>query len=482
MGSGLETAAKPVSIADRAQTPGIRTRPCSNWILLVDRAGRFLRGDTMLADRLHQAALEPDDLVRLRSHGLRQESDLERLAFTYARERRRAAPGPLDYLILVPTLRCNLACSYCQVSRAALDARGFDWSDATLAAVRTRVSALTAPTVKIEFQGGEPTLRPDLIAAVMDAVPSSVEARFVVCTNLQQLDEDILRLFDRDDVAISTSLDGPLAVHARQRQGNTSAAERFHANLRRLLDRYGPGKISALPTIDPRSPPDADGLIDSYADLGLDAIYLRPINYQGFARKRHPASRSNDANWLAYHGAFVQRLIARNWANRERVLEESYFSLLLRRIFRPGEDRHVDLRNPNPVGRDYIVIDYDGRAYPTDEARMLTRSGVIDLAIGDVHAGWDTPERAALDAAATNDGDPACDACAYQPYCGRDIIDDIARYGRIDVPREDSDFCRRHLGLFDLAFELIHSDEPAVQYSLRRWLGLAGETGALAAL
>jgi hypothetical protein len=55
------------------------------------------------------------------------------------------------------------------------------------------------------------------------------------------------------------------------------------------------------------------------------------------------------------------------------------------------------------------------------------------------------------------------------------MIDDLARYGTIDVPRLDTEFCRRHRGLFDFAFELIYSDDPAVRYSLCRWLGLPGE-------
>ncbi|WP_245836825.1 radical SAM protein [Sphingopyxis indica] len=459
----------------------LRVRARGNDVLLIDRAGRFLLVNPQLAARYESGQLSASDEDFLAERGHFPRSELERLAGAYIRGRRQVVPGALDYLILVPTLRCNLACSYCQVSRAAIDARGHDWSSATLAGVEALVGGLTGPEVKIEFQGGEPTLRPDLIRAVIDAVPAEIQAQFIICTNLQTLNDEAMALFDRDDVQISTSLDGPLAVHSRQRQVDAGEAKGFHANLRTLLARYGPGKISALPTINPLSPPDPEQLIDSFAELGLDSIYLRPINYQGFARKRHPASRVNGDQWLAYHAAFVRRLIARNWIDRSRVLEESYFSLLLRRIFRPGEDRHVDLRNPNPIGRDYIVVDHDGCVYPTDEARMLTRAGIIDLSIGDIHAGWDTPERAALEAAATNDGDPACEACAYQPYCGRDIIDDIARYGRIDLPREETDFCRRHLYLFDLAFELIHSDDPAVQYSLRRWLGLAGETGALAA-
>lgn len=382
--------------------------------------------------------------------------------------------GILDYLILVPTLRCNLTCSYCQVSRASAEASGYDWSDKTLSAVLKLVSSLEAKAIKIEFQGGEPTLRPDLIRTVIEAVPQGVDASFVICSNLQAVDEQTLTLFDRDDVAISTSLDGPLLLHARQRHGDEGKAAQFAANLDYLLSRYGPDKISALPTIDPLSPPDPDQLIDAFASRGLNSIYLRPINYQGFARRKHAHARETGERWWAYHRHFIERLIERNFADRSRVLEESYFSLILRRIFRPGSDRHVDLRNPNPMGRDYIVIDYDGRAYPTDEARMLTRSGVIDLSIGDVENGWDTPARDALDAASALDGDPACERCAYKPYCGRDLVDDISRYGRIDMPRSETEFCRRHLSLFDLAFTMIHSHDEKVRYSLSRWLGLPG--------
>ena len=93
--------------------------------------------------------------------------------------------------------------------------------------------------------------------------------------------------------------------------------------------------------------------------------------------------------------------------------------------------------------------------------------------------GWDSPERAALNAASSNTNDPDCQKCVYQPYCGRDIIDDISRYGRIDVPRHETNFCRRHMSIFDLAFSLIYSDDEATQYSLRRWLGLSGDSAVL---
>ncbi|MEZ5654940.1 MAG: His-Xaa-Ser system radical SAM maturase HxsB [Sphingobium sp.] len=448
--------------------------------LLTAPTGRFFSASTDLMTRLTSQALTDTDKQWLEAHGFLAVSPLAKHAQKFMKARRRTQATPLDYLILVPTLRCNLACSYCQVSRADERAVGFDWNAQTLAAVQRLVRTLDGPAAKIEFQGGEPTLRPDLIRAVIEAAPASTSMTYVICTNLQVINEEILEIFDRDDVQISTSLDADLMTHSRQRQSDIAKTKQFLANLDQLLARYGPSKISALPTIDSRSPPDVDDLIEEYKSRGLTSIYLRPVNFQGFARKRHPHAKSQDKSWDDYYERFLFSLIERNWSEQSgAVLEETYFSHLLKRIFRPGQDRHVDLRNPNPIGRDYVVIDHDGRAYPSDEARMLARSGIIDLSIGDVLTGWDTPERYALEQAATSFGDPACDSCAYQPYCGRDIVDDIARYGTVDLPRHETEFCRRHMHLFDFAFRMIYSNDEAIQYSLKRWLGLASDAVSL---
>lgn len=447
--------------------PSTRRRSTPHGVLSVANSGRFWLNNAVAApkDHLQEPAYEAVSVS----------ARLEVLAQKFVHERRQAKPKQLDYLILVPTLRCNLACEYCQVSRASLDSSGYDWSEKTLTAVQAIISRLEAPSVKIEFQGGEPSLRIDLIEEIIASVPAHIEARFVICSNLERIDDDFLALLDRENVSLSTSLDGPEVVHQRQRAVGQKLPSRFWENLRLVLERYEPDKVSALPTIDPFNPPDPDELINAYCEFGFSEIYLRPINFHGFARKAHAASRNSTGNWLAYHERVLRRMIERNFECRETVLSETYFTLILNRIFRPGYDRHVDLRNPNPFGIDYIVIDYDGKVYPTDEARMLSRARVIDLAIGDVWDGWDSETRASLNAASTNLGDPACDQCAYQPFCGRDIVDDISRYGTIDVPRYDTDFCQKHMQLFDLAFELIYSDDPAARYSLARWLGLPGE-------
>lgn len=130
-------------------------------------------------------------------------------------------------------------------------------------------------------------------------MPSNIDISFVICTNLQQLSDQTLELLDRSDVSVSTSLDGSLAVHAAQR-GSIESASRFFENLRYLIERYGAGKVLALPTIDPVKPPAPAELVDAFADFGLRSIYLRPINYKGFARKKHRAAREIGNSWYAY--------------------------------------------------------------------------------------------------------------------------------------------------------------------------------------
>lgn len=461
----------------------LRTNPLHGEALFIGDGGRFFAGPAELLDRLAGDALTESDRTFLKREGhlLEAGDALGNAAHAWNVAERLTRAGPLDYLILVPTLRCNLSCSYCQVSRAALGAHGFDWSDETLAGVLQMIDRLETDRLKIEFQGGEPTLCLDLLKTVIEHCEARefAELQFVICTNLHELPGELLDLFDRPNLYISTSLDGDAAVHGHNRTGGAAATGQFLDNLRTVIDQYGPRKVSALPTINPLNPPEPDVLIDAYAAFAQESIFLRPINYQGFARKRHAESREQGVVWRDYYERFVRRVIARNWADRSRVLEETYFSICLRRVFQPGTDRHVDLRNPNAMGVDYIVVDYDGTVYPTDEARMLSRSGVIDLSIGDVITGWDTEARAQLNAAATNQFDPACQRCAFQPFCGRDLVDDIARYGRVDIPRPETEFCRKHRHIFDLIFRLIYEDDPAVRWSLSRWLRLPGTPAVL---
>jgi hypothetical protein len=52
------------------------------------------------------------------------------------------------------------------------------------------------------------------------------------------------------------------------------------------------------------------------------------------------------------------------------------------------------------------------------------------------------------------------------------VVDDISRYGRVDVPRLDTWFCGRQLAIFDKIFAMLYSGDEKVRHSLTGWAGL----------
>ena len=450
-------------------------------LVFADDAGGFFGADESFLGRYAQGILSQAELAFLESngHAFREEADLSFTSFAYRWSLRQGRPQSMSYIILIPTLRCNLSCTYCQVARADERAVGYDWTSETLRAVVKFLDGLGSETVKVEFQGGEPLLRLDLLEEVRAHCRERFDrASFVVCTNLQRLTADHWAFLDAADTSVSTSLDGDAATHHRQRTQDTALTNDFFSNLETALRLLGPGKVSALPTIDIDAPPRPADLVEAYARYGFRSIYLRPVNYHGFARKKQGADGA--AAWNAYHAAFIDHLVQRNSAQDELV-EEFYFTHCLRRIFQPGIDGHVDLRNPSPVAGDYIVIDHDGALYPSDEARMLARVSAVDLSIGHVQGGLDAARVAHLNANALNNCDPDCIHCPYQPFCGVDIVDDVSRYGRVDVPRHTTWFCSRQTAIFDKAFSMVYSGDPAALHSLAGWLGITTFPPELAA-
>lgn len=443
-------------------------------MLFTTDTGRSFLGSTFFLENYIRGELSKEQANFLGRFGpsIEELDEPSSINYLYNLSQRQSIRTKLDYFILVPTLRCNLSCSYCQVSRVSEKATGFDWSDKITDAAINMIRESSAQNVKIELQGGEPTLRLDVAETILESVePYKNSVEMVICTNLSEVSSRLENLLARGNVYISTSIDGNVVRQAKQRTELIETAEAFFENVDHIINQFGIEKISALPTIDPRNPPSYDEIYDAFVSRGFHSVFLRPVNFQGFARKQHAHSIGRDKSWSDYYKGFVRYLIAKG-GETDFAVHEFYFVQLLRRIFRARENGHVDLRNPSLFGVDYIVVDYDGRLFPTDEARMLDRIGEVDLSIGDVFAGVDHDKRAMLSDAAFNDDEPDCCHCAFQPYCGSDMIDAISRYGRVDIPRSDTVFCRNQLDLFDFAFGMLSDPTPDERKALTRWLEL----------
>lgn len=442
-------------------------RKIKNKYLVTNDSGSFFFCTEPSLNSLLKKEISKDfeSYLKLRGFIYDDINDTHWNAFTYKLAKRKYVSDDLSYFMIIPTLRCNLKCSYCQVSRVNEDKEGYDWTDQTIEEFYEFVlKKNTSKNIKIEFQGGEPTLRLDLINQIINWCDIHFENKeFAICTNLQNLNPELLKIIERPDVVISTSLDGVRDLHDSQRIQDKGNTDSFFKNLEYILKTYGPSKISALPTFTDFTK--INETIDLYRSYGFEYIFLRPVNFQGFARKNFPESLSQTMTWNNVYQKALDKIFDDNYATGRHITEYS-FEVTLKRIFRNNFTSHVDLRSPNFALRDYIVIDHEGEFFPSDEARMITRIRVQDLSMGSLSKGLDDKKLSSFNYNQINETDPDCIHCSHQSYCGVDTIDDLSRYQRIDLPKHQTDFCENNMSKFDSVFARLLECKPRDFYNI----------------
>lgn len=397
----------------------------------------------------------------LETHDLYYNSHLNRI------KQRKSLPDKISYIIAIPTLRCDLSCDYCQVSRANVGAMGFDWTPEITQAFKEFISFSSSEKLKIEFQGGEPTLRIDIIEDIIKYCDAEkINAEFVICTNLNNLATPLKNLLERENVFISTSIDGPEHIHTENRTKDNSVTTSVIENYNVVQNAYGKSKIHALPTITKNTFDEIKKVIDYYISINQSSIYLRPVNHQGFARKRYVSEQSAYEEWMLNYRRALEYIFNLNF-NGDYKITEVGFEVAVKRAFTSGSNGHVDLRSPNPAARDYIVINYDGDLYPSDEARMLSRIRHVNLKIGNILTGINRARVDEINWNQMNDIHEDCIHCPYKPFCGSDLVDDLSRTNRTDLPKSLTYFCQSNMNTFDFIFSKLQENDPVSFFNIQ---------------
>jgi His-Xaa-Ser system radical SAM maturase HxsB len=384
--------------------------------------------------------------------------------------------GP-ELHIFVLTLRCDHSCTYCQVSRAALNAVGKDMSPEAAKAALDRVFESPSDRLTIEFQGGEPALRFDLVRQVVDSarqrgVSSGKAVSFSMATTLHLLSADDLRFCRDHRIHLSTSIDGPEALHSRQRPNPTKdSGPRTIEALAAARAVVGMEGVTALPTLTRTILQDPVGLIDTYRALGFPSIFLRPLSPYGFARKTRKAIGYDMAEFLAAYEVGLRYILDLNRAGER--FEETTAAILLRHILTPFHSGYMDLRSPSGAGLGVLVYNYDGKVYPTDEARMAAETGDGRFALGTVDQPLaellSSPAMQWLAQGAVAETLPGCSTCAFVPYCGADPVHHATTQGDPVGDRATSEFCAKHMGLFQILFRYIAEADPETMRTFTAW-------------
>ncbi|MFP4118374.1 MAG: radical SAM protein, partial [Candidatus Woesearchaeota archaeon] len=192
--------------------------------------------------------------------------------------------------ILVPTLRCNLTCRYCYAFRSPLDAKDKDMTPEILDKTIDFVFKSPSDIYTIEFTGGEPLLRFDLVRRAVERAEKFAETndkhvKFSIVTNGLYLTEEMIQFFEDHKVGICLSLDGPQELHDRHRRitkNNTGSYSMVVEKLRHLKERKF-HNVNAIPVITKDSLSQWKEIVDEYVSLNLRNLRFKYIGRFGFA-------------------------------------------------------------------------------------------------------------------------------------------------------------------------------------------------------
>lgn len=380
--------------------------------------------------------------------------------------------------IFVITLRCNSACLYCHASSRPASAHDSDMSFVDLDSAIELMFRSPSLNLTVEFQGGEPLLAFDRVRYAVDRIrvrnaEQKRNLRFVICTNLLALSDDVLTFCKQNSVLISTSCDGPEALHTANRpnpSGYTFAC--LEQNIRRCQQVLGADRISALLTVTHLSLSSAIPIVDEYVRLGFRSLFLRPLNPYGRARlDNHLCGYDLDA-YLEFYRRALLYIIELNL--KGVLIVEEYARLILTRILTPFATGFTDLQSPAGLVNSVAVYNYDGFAYASDEGRMLAEAGDFSFRLGDLRAdSYSTifygAKAKAIAECWANESLPGCSECAFQGYCGADPVRNYTMQGDAVGFRPTSDFCKKHRNIISFLLEMI-ADNPCVARVFRSWV------------
>ena len=370
--------------------------------------------------------------------------------------------------MIVVTLRCEHSCPYCQVSRQSEDRSSFDMSLSTADRTLELIFRSPSPSIKIEFQGGEPLLNFELIKHIVrEAKRINIEANrdleFVIATNLALINDEILEFCRSHEILISTSLDGPKELHNRNRpRPGGDSYQRTIAGILKARDVLGKDRVSALMTTSPASIDNVKSIIDEYVALNFDGIFLRSLSPYGFAVKTGWFQSYSTDRWLEFYKEGLDYIIE---LNRKGVFfVEQHAATLLTKLLTPFDTRFVDLMNPAGIGIAGVIYNYDGDVYPSDEARMIAEMNDKKFRMGNVNKNtydeifMSETFLEALESSFTLSA-PMCADCAYEPFCGADPVYHYQTQGDLVGHKPSSGFCKKNMSLLQVLIRKLDEDK-----------------------
>lgn len=443
-------------------------------LLLVNESGEYIYLAPRLFEDFINYKLTPDmDIfLDLKSKNFVTDTELEPvidlLAIKY-RSKKAFLKNFTALHMIVITARCNFRCKYCHASSEGIDKSRWDMNQDTARNVVNMIFKTPSPLIKIEFQGGEPLSNWELVKFIIDYAENlnfkhKKGLEFVLCTNLTLLTEEILNFLKSHNVLISTSLDGPEDLHDKQRvlRSGEGTYSIFREKLLLARKVLGSEKISALMTTTRFGLTRLRDIIDEYRRREFRGIFIRPLNPFGFAKLEQNELGYSAGEFVDVYKSALSYIIDINL--KGEFFAEHYASIFLSRILTPFSTGFMDLQFPSGIGITGAIYDYDGSVYPSDEARMMAKSGNKRFCLGNVNSDdylsiFDSELLRNIINKSCAEILPGCSLCAFNSYCGVDPIRNFSEQNDIVGYRPENEFCQINFSIISYLFTLLKNED-----------------------
>ena len=375
--------------------------------------------------------------------------------------------------IFVVTTSCNMNCVYCQANNGVKSSHLV--MDKEMAKCSVDI-ALQSPeiTLSFEFQGGEPLLNFDIIKYIVEYAEEHKgyhDISYTIVTNLTLLTDEMLEFFANYNFGLSTSIDGNEFVHNSNRafvngKGTFESVVKSLENIRKAGLRVG-----AIQTTTRTSLEYPKEIVRSYAELGFDSIFIRPLTPLGKASLYWDKIGYSPEEFVEFYKAALDELIQINVNGY--FIKEDHATILLKRIHGDSMN-YMELRSPCGAAVGQLAYYADGNIFTCDEGRMLHEMGLNTFCLGNVYESTykDLIENSVCKtvcASSILETIPTCCDCVYQPYCGTCPVVNFALNGDVIEKHPRSYRCRIYSGILDFLFEKFYENNREIVNILNSW-------------
>ncbi len=383
--------------------------------------------------------------------------------------------------IMVPTLRCNLKCDYCH----SLSGPNVRKKDMTESLVKKTIDFIfTIPhqskKVHIEFQGGEPLLRWDIVKySIKYAKEKSKKMKFrppsfSLTTNLalmnEKIAEDIARYnSNTTSFKINISLDGPEKIHDSQRKhcdGEGSYKKVIHwLDILKKKYKISPSVISVITQ---NSLNHEKEIIDELIKHNLRNFKFLPVSLTGRLYNKHQEKKDNLSispeeffNFWKNSLEYILKL------NKKGIkVKEQITLFLLSNILSLRAD-YMCARKPCGAGISQLEFGCDGTIHACDGGKNIKE---LELGNVNTHRYEDITMSKIVSQLRSirSENLPICSDCPWGPYCGYCVARGINQHGQLrpKIP-EDYD-CQLYSRMIPYLFRGFLGKERAQIFS--KWV------------